>query len=163
MYNNYWNPNQDVMYPNAVPNVGPNNPYYHAGRNNIFDSSNFNDIGFNNNQIQHQTYPTNNELKSEYRIDLELPQSGMGFQGDDLGNGFYRFAWENRSIGARQILPVSIHAGPLKVISAGYGIQNSGNAILVESYPKDQNNWYMTVQNLVDAPRKIAFYLIAKQ
>ncbi|HFK1756491.1 TPA: hypothetical protein ACGXQC_000857 [Bacillus cereus] len=151
MYNNYWNPNQNVMYPNAVPNVGPNN---------MLNSSNFHDASFNNNQIQYQTYSANNELSSEYRIDLDVPP---GFQGDNLGNGFYRFAWEDRSIGPREILPVSIHAGAWKVINAGYGIQDLGNAILVESYPKDKNNWYMTVQNLVNAPRKIAFYLIAKQ
>ncbi|WP_306008092.1 hypothetical protein [Bacillus sp. MMSF_3353] len=164
MYNNYWNPNQDMMYQNSVPNVDPNNSFYlNTGRNNMFDSSNFHGVGFNNNnQIQYQTYPTNNELKREYRMDLDVPV-GMVPPENDLGNGFFRFTWENRTIDRKQILPVTIHAGSLNVINAGYGIQGLGDAMLVESLPKDKNTWYMTVQNLSDAQRKIGFYLIAKR
>ena len=103
-------------------------------------------------------------FNNQYQIDLNVPPPGSReFEDGNLGNGFYRFAWENRIIGPNQILPVFIHAGDLKVINAGYGIQDLGNAILVESYPKDKNNWYMTVQNRVNAQRKIAFYLIAKK
>ncbi|HDR8476730.1 hypothetical protein CN423_19310 [Bacillus cereus] len=150
MYNNYWNPNQDVMYPNAVPNV---DSQYHYSPNYIpaVDSNSFRNY--------HTPYPQYDNLEErDTFLNLSISEATR----TDLGNGFYRFAWENRQINGNDYLTAVLSAGNYKVISAGYGMQGEADAHARESFPRDANTWNITVRNPTPQPRKIAFYLIAK-
>ncbi|PEW27346.1 hypothetical protein [Bacillus thuringiensis] len=146
MYNNYWNPNQDVMYPNAVPNVDSQYPPNYVSN----ADSNF-----------YMPIPRDSELR-ERRIELRATK-GTGRQ---LGNGFERFDWPDiTDIFPNEYLTAFMTAEGMQVISGGWAPGGYAPLFAMESYPQPTrlDTWIITALNQAQGnPRKISFYLIAK-
>ncbi|NRS52070.1 hypothetical protein [Brevibacillus sp. HB2.2] len=92
---------------------------------------------------------------------LDLSTEGAT-NSQNLGNGFHRYAWEERTIPGSTYLGVRIFAGSKKVITAGYGVAKYAPIYAMESFPRTANQWYMTIYNPTDADRQLGIYLIAK-
>ncbi|PFL06525.1 hypothetical protein [Bacillus thuringiensis] len=148
MYNNYWNPDQSMMYPNNIQNEDTNYQYSSNYISNV--DSNF-----------HMPIPRNGEVR-ERRLELRATK-GTGTQ---LGNGFERFDWPDiTDISPNEYLTAIMSAEGMNVISGGWAPGGYAPLFAMESFPLPRrlDTWVITTLNQAQGnPRKMSFYLIAK-
>lgn len=177
MYNNYWNQNHDMTFQNAIPSVNPNHQYssnyvpsnnlnYHYPRN-ISSNVNVNNQ-FTANVDSDYTQKYYESISQHGRERQPVEQVSYNFSinnGEDLGNGFFSFRVD-AMIDSDEYLTAFLIAPPgMKVISGGWAPQHYKPLPVLESFPHKRDTWVVTVFNPKEspAPRKVSFFLIAKQ
>lgn len=142
MYNNYWNPNHNMMFQNAVPSVDPNYQYFsnHVPNVNPYDQVSM------------------DKDRESLALDLYLyPES----QPTDLGDGFFSYSWE-RIVNQRGLIRAAMIVPGKKVISGGVAPQGWDPFYIFESLPNSKDQWVISVHNGKGGGRRINFYVIAK-
>ncbi|MCR8842631.1 hypothetical protein NQ117_02965 [Paenibacillus sp. SC116] len=83
---------------------------------------------------------------------------------ESLGNGFRRHIFNDVEIPATDYAEIrlSIRNTSRKPVSAGWSIYDFHQAYAVESYPRTNTEWVITVYNGTGIPRSITPYLITK-
>ncbi|MDF9529498.1 hypothetical protein [Bacillus cereus] len=167
MYNNYWNPNQDVMYPNAVPNV--DSQYYYSLGSVPGVDPNYRMVYQNATSSEAPNVNSNYQFSqsivqdtfSGYR-DLTLTANQSG--GIDIGNGFRLFSFEPaRPIASGQYLTIFLNAPELRVINAGWKVGGAPAKIFaIESFARHRDQWVITLYNDDSVEKMVTFSLIAK-
>ncbi|NIL35003.1 hypothetical protein [Bacillus thuringiensis] len=154
MYNNYWNQNHDMMFQNAVPIINSNYQY----SPNVFMNV---DPKF---QMPMPRYDNERFQATTLLVDFAEEVT-------DLGDGFRIYTWKEESInpyGYFNVNMTSLHStfptSNMKVISGGWslGVGKSAHVYAIESYPRDKNQWVITLFNNTMHTRKIKFFLTTK-
>ncbi|MCG7406804.1 hypothetical protein MH117_05180 [Paenibacillus sp. ACRRX] len=81
---------------------------------------------------------------------------------DNLGGGFRRLVFTDVQIEPNSFLEITINSGNRKVVSGGWSIANFQKAFAIESYPRQINQWVISVFNDTSVTRSITPYLITK-
>ncbi|WP_412056337.1 hypothetical protein [Bacillus inaquosorum] len=134
MYNCYYVP---VLIPNPVPTQ------------NTQISSNFSD--------------KQNRREVRLNIDRGIANPIPPDETNDLGNGFYTFAWINKfQIKEGEFLTFSLEGTNIGVINGGFAPRDFAPLYAIESFPRKKNEWIMTLHNPTRSVRDLSVYLIAK-
>ncbi|MCU5138268.1 hypothetical protein OCA06_00370 [Bacillus cereus] len=178
MYNNYWNPNQNMMYSNTAPSVNPN--YQHAP--NYIPSVDPNDriiypnAGPSNYSNYEMMYPNDSEsTESDYQFsqnnapgywnerDQETTLTAAEHLGTDLGHGFKSFSWDPVTVNPKEYFVVFLEAPGRKVISGGWKLGSPNDRVFaVESYDRKIHQWVITLFNDSNRPKPVRFTLMTK-
>lgn len=169
MYNNYWNLNQNTMYPNyriTYPYPSANNPF----RQNDISSFNLNDqIVLSDIPSTSQKYfesisPYGDTRQPDPKRETIHLNAAKG-NGVSLGDGFEYFRWDGYSIDSNEYLTAFLNAPELNVVSGGWAPQHYSPLYALESFPYSTSQWVITVFNPNSSigPRNISFFLIAKR
>ncbi|MCU5275408.1 hypothetical protein PDN41_27475 [Bacillus cereus] len=181
MYNNYWNPNQNVMYQNAFPNVHSNyqntqnyipieNPNYRMTHPNVGPSIDPN---------YEMMYPNSSE-DLEYQFSHDLNQSNVHGYRDErqpetylyireakqtrLGDKFWSFSWKPQTVQPGQYLLAFLNAPDMNVINGGWKISSPNDRVFaIESYDRQLDQWVITLYNDSQNTKQVTFTLIAKE
>ncbi|MCU5537261.1 hypothetical protein OCB04_15100 [Bacillus cereus] len=176
MYNNYWNPNQGLMYPNVYPNY-ENNPNYIPIEDPNYRMTHPN-AGPSIDPNYEMIYPNSSE-NSEYQFSQSINQNNApGYRnerdqqttltaaehlGTDLGHGFKSFAWEPVTVNPKEYFVVFLEAPGRKVISGGWKLGSPNDRVFaVESYDRKINQWVITLFNDSNRPKPVTFTLMTK-
>ncbi|WP_242315572.1 hypothetical protein [Bacillus cereus group sp. BfR-BA-01355] len=178
MYNNYWNPNQNMMYPNAVPSVNPNyqhapnyipseDPNYRMTYPNAVPSidSNYKTMYPNSSEDSDYQFSQNNVPSYRNEREQKAYLYGEDAQGrTELGHGFMSFSWAPEIIEPNQYLIAYLHAPKnMNVINGGWKISSPNDPVFaIESYDRQLNQWIITLYNASERSKQITFTLIAK-
>ncbi|MGK9485125.1 hypothetical protein ACSSUS_18355 [Bacillus tropicus] len=176
MYNNYWNPNQSLMYPNVYPNY-ENNPNYIPIEDPNYRMAHPN-AGPSIDPNYEMMYP-NSIGDSEYQFSQNINQNNApGYRNDrdqqttltaaehlgtDLGHGFKSFSWEPVTVNPKEFFVVFLEAPGRKVISGGWKLGSPNDRVFaVESYDRKINQWVITLFNDSNRPKPVTFTLMTK-
>ncbi|KAA0823498.1 hypothetical protein [Bacillus sp. AY2-1] len=182
MYNNYWNPNQSLMYPNVYPNY-ENNPNYIPIEDPNYRMTHPN-AGPSMDPNYEMMYPNSSE-DSGYQFSHDLNQSNVhGYrnerqqkaylysEGDteearsrgDLGHGFWSFSWTPKTVEPNKYLVVFLHTPNMNVINGGWKISSPNDPVYaIESYDRQLDQWVITIHNASNRTKQVTFTLIAKE
>ncbi|HDR4861597.1 TPA: hypothetical protein QCR61_003894 [Bacillus cereus] len=168
MYNNYWNPNHDMMFQKAVPSVDPNHRYapnyvssvdpnYQYSPNAITNVDSYNQ---NTSGIQVPNFQNSDDGRQTRK---KISLTAIKGRGTDLGDGFESFSWDAGQISYNEYLLVFMDAPEMKVINGGWAPNDEAPLYAMENYPRKINQWVITLFNEKPGnPRPIRFFLIAK-
>ncbi|MDA2379163.1 hypothetical protein SAMN04487767_101511 [Bacillus wiedmannii] len=172
MYNNYWNPNQSLMYPNVYPNYenNPNyipieDPNYRMAHPNAGPSIDPNYEMMYPNSIGDSEYQFSQNNGPGYRNerDQQTTLTAAEHLGTDLGHGFKSFSWEPVTVNPKEFFVVFLEAPGRKVISGGWKLGSPNDRVFaVESYDRKINQWVITLFNDSNRPKPVTFTLMTK-
>lgn len=92
------------------------------------------------------------------RVNLSTP---FAFE-NDLGDGFKSYKW-TLGINSNEFLLVFMNAPGMKVINGGFAPAKYTAIYAMESFPRQIDQWVMTIYNTSPEAMEITFYLIAKK
>ncbi|MDZ5719871.1 hypothetical protein U1F82_02040, partial [Bacillus sp. SXabc123] len=93
-------------------------------------------------------------------IDGFIPPSSS----EDLGDGFYSYAWTGQQvIDPGEYLVCYLEGRDIKVVNGGFAPRDYAPLYAIASYPRRRNQWVITLHNPVQTQRAISLYLIVKR
>lgn len=93
-------------------------------------------------------------------VDGFIPPSST----EDLGDGFYSYAWTNQQvIDPGEYLVCYLEGRDIKVINGGFTPRDYAPMYAIGSFPRRRNQWVITIHNPLQTQRAISLYLIAKR
>lgn len=154
MYNNYWNPYQNAMYPNVIPSVNPDYRMTYPTDNQSIDL----DYQFSRNGYQGDV----NGYENERQLQAHLYSNDA--RAFDRGDKFWSFSWQPETIGPGQYLVAFLNAPQMNVISGGWKISSPNDRVFaIESYDRQVSQWVITLYNASQNTKQVTFTLIARE
>lgn len=93
-------------------------------------------------------------------VDGIIPPSSS----EDLGDGFYSFAWTGQQvIDPGEYLVCHLEGRDIQVINGGFTPRDTAPLYAIASFPRRRNQWVIIIHNPVQTQRAISLYLIAKR
>lgn len=93
-------------------------------------------------------------------VDGNIPPSSS----EDLGDGFYSFAWTGQQvIDPGEYLVCQLEGRDIKVINGGFATRDTAPLYAIASFPRRSNQWVIIIHNPLQTQRAISLYLIAKR
>ncbi|MCT6901939.1 MAG: hypothetical protein M3Z48_01770 [Lactobacillus sp.] len=163
MYNNYWNPNQNIMYPNAHPNYQYSQNYIPSDETNYrMIHSNIDPSAVANVDPKYQY--SQNKVQRTFNRDSELSLTDHEVTNDiNIGDGFYFTSWSDTTINSKGFHTFTLNATDRRVISGGWKLLGrAAKVFAVESYPRHRDQWIITLYNDEDIEKRISPSLITK-
>ncbi|AFI27852.1 hypothetical protein MY9_1315 [Bacillus sp. JS] len=93
-------------------------------------------------------------------VDGIIPPSSS----EDLGDGFYSYAWTNQQvINPGEYLVCHLEGRDINVVNGGFTPRDTAPLYAVASFPRRRNQWVIIIHNPVQTQRALSLYLIAKR
>ncbi|TYS07752.1 hypothetical protein FZC70_19285 [Bacillus subtilis] len=111
-----------------------------------------------------QRHPDFTERQRRRQITLNVDGVVPPSSYEDLGDGFYSYAWTNQQvINPGEYLVCHLEGRDIKVMNGGFASRDTAPLYAIASFPRRRNQWVITLHNPVQTQRAISLYLIAKR